>query len=103
MTTTVSVNTSSIGAVGGPPPSQLAAHQRDAARARVRRIAVGTTTMAVVLAGVGAVALAAPSAPNSSTAIGTSSSNGPTTSGVGASVSVAAGTGQPPAAASGGS
>ena len=52
-----------------------AAQQRDLARARVRRLTVGTTTFAVAVAAVGAVALSAPQTGSSFAAGGTTATS----------------------------
>jgi hypothetical protein len=79
-----------------------AAQQRDVARARVRRITVGTTTFAVAVAAVGAVALAAPHATNS-TAAATPAVNAAGKLATGGSSLVSGGKGQQPVARTGGS
>ena len=78
-----------------------AAEQRDIARARVRRLTVGTTTFAVAIAAVGAVALSAPHTGSSFAAGGsTATSAGKQT---GTSILAGSGKGTHPVARTGGS
>jgi hypothetical protein len=79
-----------------------AAQQRDVARTRVRRITVGTTTFAVAVAAIGAVALAAPHT-TSSTAAATPAANAAGKLAAAGSSPISSGTGQQPVARTGGS